>query len=167
SQFAGADAGEWLVTVLPGDGDGTFGAPITRDSGFGSIGLAVGDFDGDGKLDFATAQAFGTQGDGVPGNGDGTFGTPRFFASGGASLGPPASGDFNGDGRPDLVVPLDFSNAVGVLLNTTGQAAATTTTLNTSVPSAVFGQTQTLTATVNSAAGTPPGTVTFFDGNTA
>src|SRR5262249_56466581 len=101
------------------------------------------------------AEGFGTQLVVFPGNGDGTFGTPRFFASGGASLGPPASGDFNGDGRPDLVVPLDFSNAVGVLLNTTGQAAATTTTLNTSVPSPVLGQTQTLTATLHPPAGPP------------
>jgi hypothetical protein len=168
SQFAGADAGESLVTVLPGNGDGTLGAPVTRDAGFGFIGLAVGDFDGDGKLDFAMAQAFGGQVEVFPGNGDGTFGTPRAFDSGGAFPGASVSGDFNGDGRPDLAVPIPFSNAVGVLLNTSGQvAAATMTTLNTSVPSAVFGQTQTLTATVNSPAGTPTGTVTFFDGNTA
>jgi hypothetical protein len=168
SQFAGADVGESLVTVLPGNGDGTFQAPITRDVGFGLVGLAVSDFDGDGKLDFATAEAFGRQVEVFPGNGDGTFGAPGFFASGGASPGAPASADFNGDGRPDLVVPLPFSNAVGVLLNTSGQVtAATTTTLTTSVPSAVFGQTQMLTATVNSPAGTPTGIVIFFDGNTA
>jgi hypothetical protein len=165
SQFAGADAGESLVTVLLGNGDGTFGAPITRDGGFGLIGLAVGDFDADGKLDFAMSEAFGVQVEVFPGNGDGTFGTPGFFQVGSFPSGP-ASGDFNGDGRPDLAAPL-FANAVSVLLNTSGQAAATTTTLNTSVPSAVFGQTQTLTATVNSPAGTPTGTVTFFDGNTA
>src|SRR5262249_38405324 len=114
------------------------------------------------------AEGFGTQLEVFPGNGDGTFGTPRAFASGGASLGPPASGDFNGDGRPDLVVPLDFSNPLGVLPNPSRPVAApTTTTLNTSVPSAVFGQTLTLTATVSSPAATPTGTVTFFDGNTA
>jgi hypothetical protein len=167
SQFAGADAGESLVTVLLGNGDGTLRSPITRDVGFGSIGLAVNDFDGDGKLDFAMSEAFGGQLRVFPGNGDGTFGSPRAFASGGAFPGSPASGDFNGDGRPDLVVPIPFSNAVGVLLNTSGQAAATTTTLNTSVPAAVFGQAQTLTANVSSPAGTPTGNVTFFDGKTA
>jgi streptogramin lyase len=44
--------------------------------------------------------------------------------------------------------------------------AATTTALRTSAPTAVFGQPVTLTATVNSPAGTPTGTVTFKDGNT-
>jgi hypothetical protein len=165
SQFAGADAGESLVTLLPGNGDGTFGAPITRDAGFGLIGLAVADFDADGNLDFAMSEAFGVQVEVFPGNGDGTFGTPGFFHIGNFPSGP-ASGDFNGDGRPDLAAPL-FANTVSVLLNTSGEAAATTTTLNTSVPSAVFGQAQTLTATVNSSAGTPTGSVTFFDGNTA
>jgi Ca2+-binding RTX toxin-like protein len=44
-------------------------------------------------------------------------------------------------------------------------AALTTTTLRTSTPAAVFGQTVSLTATVNAPAGTPSGTVSFLDGN--
>jgi hypothetical protein len=44
--------------------------------------------------------------------------------------------------------------------------AATTTTLNSSVPSAVVGQTEMLTAVVTAPAGTPTGTVTFADGGT-
>jgi streptogramin lyase len=54
-----------------------------------------------------------------------------------------------------------------VLIGGTTAAAPTTTALSTSVSSAVFGQTETLTATVGSATGTPAGTVTFFDGSTA
>jgi hypothetical protein len=46
-------------------------------------------------------------------------------------------------------------------------AAATTTTLAADVSTAVFGQTEVLTATVSSTAGTPQGTVTFFDGTSA
>src|SRR5262249_40034960 len=45
-------------------------------------------------------------------------------------------------------------------------AAATTTTLSASAPTAVFGQAETLTATVTSPAGVPTGTVTFLDGTT-
>src|SRR5262249_52294105 len=45
-------------------------------------------------------------------------------------------------------------------------AATTTTTLRTSVPTAVFGQGETLMATVTSPAGVPTGTVTFLDGTT-
>ena len=68
----------------------------------------------------------------------------------------------------DLVTANTFSNTVGVLVNTSPpDAAATTgTTLSTSTATAVFGQTVSLTATVNSLAGTPSGTVTFKDGNT-
>src|SRR5262249_36298017 len=46
-------------------------------------------------------------------------------------------------------------------------AAATTTALATDVSAPGLGQTVHLTATVTSAAGTPGGTVTFFDGATA
>jgi hypothetical protein len=161
---------EDVVTVLPGNGDGTFQAPINKDPGIGPFGLAVGDFNGDGKLDFATAEnnnggeAFTA--DVFPGNGDGTFGNRHSFLTGGADAFGVASADFNGDGRPDLVVANTFSNDMSVLLNTSTPAADTTTTLATSVPAPVFGQTQMLNATVTSAAGTPSGTVTFFDGTT-
>src|SRR5262249_13622982 len=45
-------------------------------------------------------------------------------------------------------------------------AATTTTTLRTSTATAVFGQTELLTASVTSQAGVPTGTVLFKDGNT-
>src|SRR5262249_41386705 len=112
SQFVGFDAGESFVTVLPGNGDGTFQAPITRDAGFGLFGLGVGDFDGDGKFDFAAA---GTNVSGAvvfSGNGDGTFEFLGRFPSGGANPFGVATGDFNGDGLPDLVVANTFSNTV-------------------------------------------------------
>ncbi len=55
-----------------------------------------------------------------------------------------------------------------MLLNTSTPvtAATTTTTLSTSTPTTVFGQTVVLTATVNSQAGMPIGTVNFLDGTT-
>jgi hypothetical protein len=165
SQFVGFDAGESVATVLPGNGDGTFGAPITQNLNMELVGLAVGDFNGDGKLDIAQADVFG--GAVVfAGNGDGTFGAPRFLTTGGANPFGLASGDFNGDGRPDLAVANTFSNTVGVLLNI-GQVSAATITLHTSVPSPAADQPETLTATVTSPTGTPTGTVTFFDGNRA
>jgi streptogramin lyase len=54
-----------------------------------------------------------------------------------------------------------------ILGGATTTAAPTTTTLTVLPNPAIFGQTETLTATVSSAAGTPAGTVTFFDGSTA
>jgi hypothetical protein len=157
-----------VLTVLPGNGDGTFQAPISHDTG-GSplVGLAVGDFSGNGKLGFAAADTMA--GAFVfSGNGDGTFAAPVGVPSGGFNPFGLAVGDFQGDGLADLVVANTFSNTVGVLLNTASAAAAapTTTTLDTSVTSPMFGQNLTLTATVTSTAGTPTGPVTFFDGTT-
>jgi hypothetical protein len=79
-----------------------------------------------------------------------------------------AAADLNGDGRVDLVAANAGSGTVGVLLSTSTPvvAAPTTTTLSTSTATAVFGQIETLTATVRSQAGTPIGTVFFRDGNT-
>jgi hypothetical protein len=172
-QFVGFDVGESFVTVLRGNGDGTFQAPIHTDLVSESFGLAVGDFNGDGKLDFASADS-GVTSSLVPfpvhvflGNGDGTFARDNLFPTGGAGAFGVAAGDFNGDGRPDLAVASTFSNEVRVLLNTsTAAAAATTTKLSSSTTTAVFGQQVTLTATVTSAAAVPTGFVTFRDGTT-
>jgi hypothetical protein len=157
-----------VLTVLPGNGDGTFQAPISHDTGGPLEGLAVGNFNGNGKLGFAAAAP--NQADALvfAGNGDGTFAAPALFPSFGSNPFGVATADFQGDGLADLVVANTFSNTVGVLLNTSNAAAAapTTTTLDTSVTSPVFGQNQTLTATVTSTAGTPTGPVTFFDGTT-
>jgi hypothetical protein len=158
-----------VVTVLPGNGDGTFQAPTTLNTAPDSlIDLAVGDFSGNGKLGFATAADNGGGAFVFAGNGDGTFAAPGFLDSGGSNPFGVATADFQGDGLADLVVANTFSNTVGVLLNTANAAAAapTTTTVTTSVTSPVFGQNQTLTATVTSTAGTPTGPVTFFDGTT-
>jgi hypothetical protein len=158
-----------VLTVLPGNGDGTFQAPISHDTGGSPLeGLAVGNFSGDGKLGFAAAAPNLGGAFVVSGNGDGTFAAPALLPSFGSNPFGVATADFQGDGLADLIVANTFSNTVSVLLNTAHAAAAapTTTTLNTSVTSPVFGQNQTLTATVASTAGTPTGPVTFFDGTT-
>jgi hypothetical protein len=161
-QFVGFDGGESVVTVLPGNGDGTFQAPVTQHAGFGLFGLAVGDFSGDGTPAFAVAVVPGAEV--FSGNGDGTFGFLGQFPSGGSNPFGVATGDFNGDGLPDLVVANTFSNTVGVLLNTSTVATGTTLSADVNLP--VIGQPVNLTAVVTSAGGIPAGTVTFLDGAT-
>src|SRR3989442_2223522 len=77
--------------------------------------VAVGDFNGDGKLDLATANFDSNDVSVLLGNGDGSFQAALTFAAG---RGPSfvAVGDFNGDGKLDLVVANFDSGDVSVLL---------------------------------------------------
>jgi hypothetical protein len=63
------------VSVLLGNGDGTFQALVNYSVGSNPTSVAIGDFNGDGKLD-VVCTAMGPQGAGVwvlLGNGDGSF----------------------------------------------------------------------------------------------
>ncbi|HKM48211.1 MAG TPA: FG-GAP-like repeat-containing protein [Terriglobales bacterium] len=99
--FDTADDNE--VSILLGNGDGTFtssGGQFTLINPNGPI--LTADFNKDGKLDLATGSAI------VLGNGDGTFqGTTPIYFEGDAYQEILATGDFNGDGRPDLVTLAD------------------------------------------------------------
>jgi hypothetical protein len=161
--------------VLLGNGKGAFGAPIFNSPQGGEDGdVALGDFNGDGRLDVAVGGEAALP-DGLAvfnGNGDGTFGAPFLsplrVSTGGNDPFGVAAADLNGDGRVDLVAANTSSNSVGVLLNTDAPVtdAPTTTTLSSSITTAVFGQLETLTATVTTPINTPIGTVFFSDGDT-
>src|SRR5262249_33528307 len=101
------------VSVLLGNGDGTFQPNHFIAADFEPETVAVGDFNGDGKPDLAFANLFGSDVGVVLGNGDGTFQAARnFFAVGFQH--DVAVGDFNGDGKPDLAVAHDDGNDNGV-----------------------------------------------------
>jgi uncharacterized repeat protein (TIGR01451 family) len=89
------------VSVLLGNGDGTFGTGVDYPVGGEPQGLVVEDFDGDGNPDAATINA--TVVAVLYGNGDGTFKPAVSFPAGGSPAAM-AVGDFNGDGIADLVV---------------------------------------------------------------
>ncbi len=130
------------ATTLLGDGDGTFtlskASTIYFQPATGgdvlSTSVAVADFNGDGKLDLAVVGDYVSSG-GVTialGNGDGTFQavTPNFAVAGGFSA--VATGDFNGDGVPDVVAANDFAPGGATIF--LGNGDGTLTTLPATLP---------------------------------
>ncbi|MGA9511869.1 MAG: Ig-like domain repeat protein [Candidatus Sulfotelmatobacter sp.] len=126
------------VGVMLGNGDGTFNAALTYNSGgSGATSLAVADMNGDGKPDLVVTSFCPGAGcgsaypypDGVVGimlgNGDGTFQSVVTYDPGGAGTYDVAVADVNGDGKPDLLTancgpetcgPGSPGGTVGVLL---------------------------------------------------
>jgi FG-GAP-like repeat len=112
-QSAGTDGD---VTVLLGNGNGTFKNPVNYPAGVSGL-LKVRDVNGDGKLDVIVPN---TRNDGnkvvvLLGNGNGTLQAPQSYFVDDAVTGI-ALGDFNGDHLLDLAV--GNSDHVSILLNT-------------------------------------------------
>jgi hypothetical protein len=106
------------VTILLGNGDGTFTAAPSLATGTGPNGVAAADFNCDGFLDLVVTNA-GTGSTTVSvflGTGDGKFmdGVPFEV---GAGPGFPRIGDFNGDHAPDVLLNRYSSDVVVLLLN--------------------------------------------------
>jgi len=106
-----ANCANGVVSVLLGNGDGTFQSAVRYASGGGyAYSIATGDVNGDGKLDLlianqctnnsCTSASVGV----LLGNGDGSFQAAQMFASGAYPDASLAVADVNGDGKPDLVV---------------------------------------------------------------
>jgi FG-GAP-like repeat/FG-GAP repeat len=109
------------IGVLLGNGDGTFQPAVSYSPG-GSFAqsVAVADVNSDGKPDVLVAVRSINLGDGAVGvllgNGDGTFQPAVTYDSGGQSAWSIAVGDFNADGKPDLVLANADSSSIGVLV---------------------------------------------------
>ncbi len=153
------------VAVLLGNGNGTFQTAVNYAVSGIPESVIAGDFNGDGKLDLAVGCQTTTGGQATPnvailaGNGNGTFQTPLTYVTGNYPISI-AAGDFNGDGRGDLVSANFYDGTVTILL---GLAPSTVTLLSSGSP-AVYSQPITLTATVSSPGAT--GLVTFYEGAT-
>jgi hypothetical protein len=115
------------VSVLPGNGDGTFRAPEAFGVGASVWSLAVGDINGDGEPDLIVIYPFdnklGVLLSTTPaGSTTVSFAALQTFGVG-AGDHAVAVGDFNSDGRPDLVTSNSGDGTVSVLLNTTPKGA--------------------------------------------
>jgi hypothetical protein len=112
------------VSILLGNGDGTFRPPVQYPVGDQPFSIVAADFNHDGNLDLAVANSLSNYLSILIGNGDGTF-QP-------ATETPPAAefqtfitvGDFNGDGNLDLLSVQDhgdvnvfFGNGDGTFQN--------------------------------------------------
>lgn len=91
--------------------------PVSGDRADGPRWVCAADFDRDGNDDFATCHLNGEISVGW-GNGDGTFAGPQPMASGTTDLRAIITGDFNGDGRPDLAAAAPYDGVVTLLFST-------------------------------------------------
>jgi hypothetical protein len=154
------------VSVLLGNGDGTFQAAESYAAGANPQSVAVEDVNGDGMADVVAADAGSGSVSVLLGNGDGTLQAPVAF---GAGSGPVslALADFNGDSRADVVAAGGGGSTAEVLL---GGQAATSVALSASANPSTVGQSVTLTGSVTPAEpyfGLPAGTLTFSDNGMA
>jgi hypothetical protein len=103
------------VSVLLGNGNGTFQQAVFWDVGAQPLGIAAADVNDDGNMDIITADNTSGTASVLLGNGDGTF-KPRVAYPVGSKPQGVVVGDFYGDGILDLVVSNEYSDNVTLLL---------------------------------------------------
>lgn len=128
--LAVSDANSHTVRILLGNGNGTFAtapsSPIQVGDTSYPFHLVTGDFNGDGKPDLAVSSDSGNTGVYVYlGAGDGTFAPGPVVDGGTGFVTDLQTGDFNADGKTDLVVN-DGENGVVTVLLAGGDATGLT-----------------------------------------
>ena len=106
SDIVTADCANGTITVFLGNGSGSFGTGRSFPAGHIVGAVALADMNGDGKLDAVVSDFYSYDVMVLPGNGDGTFSAPTIaYPLGGEIWSGPLIADFNGDARPDIVIP--------------------------------------------------------------
>ena len=117
-----------LNATAPGAATPSFAAKQDFPTGDNPLSVAIGDLNGDGKLDLVVANLIATVSvllnTTTPGANTSSFAVKQDFVTGDGPRSV-AIGDLNGDGKLDLAIVSFNSNTVAVLLNTTEPGAAT------------------------------------------
>jgi hypothetical protein len=103
------------VSILLGNGDGTFEPQVAYAVGMGPWPLVIGDFDADSKLDVLVEGFTSKSVSLLEGNGDGTFTAAYDYSIVGAGM--VTAADFNGDSFLDFVGVYGNANNATVYLN--------------------------------------------------
>ncbi len=100
------------ITVLLGNGDGTFRSPVEYATPGPPLSIKAAEVNNDGKLDLLIVNFSQDTVSVLLGNGDGTFQKSVTYPTGGISAQALTVGDFNTDGKLDLAVVGAFGGAV-------------------------------------------------------
>jgi hypothetical protein len=110
-----ANGRDGSISVLLGNGDGTFAAPLSFAAGADPVAVAVGDLNGDGFPDLVVADSAGNSVQILLNDGDGTFAAPVGIADGNAPVSLTLS-DLDGDGHLDIVVADQGNSKAAILM---------------------------------------------------
>ena len=115
------NSGSNTLSILLGNGDGTFGPSASYSTGAGAscvldCSVATGDVNGDGKLDLITGNGGDSTVSVLLGNGDGTFQTAKKIATPNLAPFGIVLADFNHDGHVDIAFATAGSNSVAIML---------------------------------------------------
>jgi hypothetical protein len=127
-----ADYSGGTVSVLMGNGNGTFRAPVEYTVGTNPQSIAVADFNNDGYPDIVTADTGSNTISVLINNGNGTF-APAVQYAVGVRPESVAVGDFNGDGFPDIVTADQGESAISILTNDGNGTFAAAVKYNTAI----------------------------------
>src|SRR5271157_1075319 len=115
--FLQVTGGVYYVSVMLGNGNGTFGTPIVTSTTLAPAFMQTADLNGDGKLDLVAVDQSSNMVSVFFGKGDGTFQGEVDYALGGTNPQDLAVADVNRDNHPDIVVGDYDSETVNILLN--------------------------------------------------
>jgi hypothetical protein len=113
------DTSRDTVSVLLNRGDGSFRAKRNYRTGATPLAVAIGDLNGDGKPDLATANLGANTVSVLLNRGNGSFPDKRDYRTGDFPQSV-AIGDLNADGKPDLATANLTAGTISVLLNRGG-----------------------------------------------